>query len=546
MSFRRMVAWDSVALPKRSEGMWGRTNRRQDRLRMGWRSVVLAFGIVLLAAPLRAEFLPPPDKIALPQERALFNSTLSRVLDKPNVDAAALPVLDEALAKLGEPTKLRGFVQFLRAGALAHQNKPAALEAIDESVRLLPGYSGPLLGASNIYAYSDRPAQAADYLMRASQIDPDIVRQIDEYEINNIFHRLSFRQDDRRARLLSERLLELGWLGESLGSRSNLARRAIEARMSEGDTNGARRLIPKLLLPAHSMSLLMDNEYRDLWSDIERWAGAELEKQWPIFLSEAREKWAASRDPAAAKSYAQALAAAGHYDTLIKEMLPLFSKPLNAEEDYDLIFAAATLADALARKGRWVELETMFDRASKVWPLGGDANALNLAANRARYMFYRGKTAEALAVMDTAIADAARWQGQVNGDALAAMHRYRACMLHKLGKGDEAAVSRAIAADLLGPSSRAELFLCLDQIEAARSVLIKALADEKSRDSVIAFVQKSDVPPMQSDYGRAIEERHAALRSDPKLLAEVAKYGRVLPFTLSQGAPPELAAGDEL
>jgi hypothetical protein len=503
--------------------------------------MLAALAAGLGSAPASAELLPRPDEIALSSEKALLSEIVSLLIE-PSTDAEeGMAALDKALARLGQPTRLRGFVQYMRAQALFHQERSApAREAVEESIRLLPEYSAPLLLGTAIYVYNDQPGRAADYLMRASRIDPAVVAKMPEYEVDNLIHRLTAQHDQRRVRLVSERLLEIGWLSQSLSSRSKLAMRAIEARMAEGNVAGARILVPKLLVPSDSIELLIQSRYRELWPDIERWAGAELRDQWRVYLSETRAQWDASKDMASALSYARALDAAGHHDTLIRELLPLFSKPLDKIEDYDLLYVAGPVAGALARKGRWDEIETMYQRAGKVWVLGEHANALNLAANRARYLFFRGKTQEGLTLMDAVIADAQRWGGEINSDALAAMHRHRACMLHALGRGEEAALSRAHAIGREGPGSTAELYVCLDKPEAARDMLIAALDDPGKRAEVLNYMQKNDDLPMMSDYGRQSRARWEALRADPKLLAAIARHGRVLPYTHRAGAPAEL------
>ncbi|HEV2080625.1 MAG TPA: hypothetical protein VGR19_12125 [Allosphingosinicella sp.] len=502
--------------------------------------------LILPMAPAHSEYLPQPEEIALPSERALLTETLSRLIADPDAEPGkVLTALDHALGRLGEPTRLRGFIQFARAGLLQGLDREVeAREAVEESIRLLPGYSGPLLRGAMFYAYSDQSARAADYLIRASRIDPDLVRQIDDYEINNILGRLG--RDQRRVAQLSERLLEIGWLGESLASRSRLAVGAIDARVVQGDLAGAKRLVPKLLLPGDSMRLLVQNKYQGLWPEIERWAGTKLEKQWPIYFREAREKWEATRDPAHATEYVAALNAAGHDDTIIRVMLPLFSGALDREKDYDLMLVTIWLGEALARKGRWDDIEAMFANASKAWPMGSDANALNISGNRARYLLYAGKTAEALAAIDATIADSKRWKDEINESAIGAMHHYRACMLHKLGRSQEAATSIATANERQRAVARAQLYLCLEQHDNARETLVQALGSEQDREEVLLFMQRTNPRTMQSEYGRVMGARNEALRTDPKLLQEALKYGRILPFTLSEGAPPELASAKPL
>lgn len=500
----------------------------------------LASILACIGSVAAAELLPRPEAIVLPEEKPALDEMNAALLErKPPSLEAALRQFDSLLVRTARPTKLRGLVQYFRAGLLEEMKRnSAAREAIDESIRLLPDYSGPLLLGSAIYAYDDLPGEAADLLIRASRLDPAIVAKIQEYEINNILSRLDGQRDRRRAGLLSARSLEIGWLGGSLDARSRLAFRAIDARMEAGDLSGAKSLVPKLLSPGHSRSLLVDRKYEPLWADIERWAGPQLQEQWLVYLRESRAKWQASKDHESALAYARALRSAGHHRTLIREMSPLFDRQIDRARDYDLVFMAALLADALAREGRWADITSLFNKAAAVWPLGSDANALNIAANRARFLLYEGKAAEGLAAMDAALADARDRGGEVNSDALAAMQQVRACLLHELGRAEGAVISQAFAS-AARPVELAALLLCLNKPEAARDVLLAAAADENAREEVIQYMQDSDAVPMQSDYGRRIHERHAALRADPQLRAAVGRHGRFLPFSIRAGAPPE-------
>lgn len=496
---------------------------------------------LFFSTPVRAEFLPSPENIALAHEQAALRDAFAGSFNNPGADGPEqLATLDAALARLDAPTKLRGFIQFLRAGALWEgKQATAARDAIEESIRLLPGYSGPLLGAVELYTYSDQPGRAADYLIRASRIDPDLASKIPDYEVMGLLGRLGFVNDQRRIRAVSERLVEIDWRGDTLSSRSSIVRSAIEARMADGDVAGAKALVGKLLSPVDARALLIQNRYSALWPDVERWAGARLEKLWPPYLAESRDNWRASKDPAGALAYARVLDAAGHDGTIIAEFLPVFADRIEADRDHDLLFLAPTLANALARQGRWADIETMYGQAARVWPLGKEANALNVAANRARHVFFGGDAAKGLQLIDAAIADAARWGDEVNGDALANMHHSRACMLHALGREDASILSRAAALTTRTPVTIATLYLCLDKPRAARDVLIRALEIESLRDGVLSYVQPSDGVPMRSEYGRTMLARHRALRSDPELLKAVAPHGRVLPFGLNAGAPAE-------
>ena len=484
------------------------------------------------------KLLPIPEQIATPAEQAQFSDLMMR-LSKAEGPEATIKLLDDELTRLPQPTTLRGLIQLFRSGILLSQDDYArSIDAVEESIRLLPGYSAPLLAAASIYAYANQPGKGADYFLRATKVDPDSARSVEDYEVNNIIRRLNYSRDKKRVDMLSDRLLEIGWIGSDLGSRSALARSAIERRASDGDAPGAIALVSKLLVPGHSYRLLANKQYNAVWPAIEAWGGPKLSTQWETYLREARDRWEASKDVQSVRAYSTALLSAGHDRTIIRDILPLFYKSLDQRRDQDLQFVVTGVAGALAREGKWDEVHKLFATAQKTWPLSNDnANALNVSGNWARYLFFEGRTAEALAKMDESLVYARKLQ--VNPDAIATMHHYRACMLHQLGRDSEAGVSLAITASVEFPVEAADVYLCVGNREAALRALIDGLEDENTRDGVLGFVQKTSDRPLASDYGRESEARYADLRRDPALLAEVAKYGRLLPFGANEGAPPE-------
>lgn len=488
---------------------------------------------------------PPPGQALLPAidalppaERAQLQQLL---LDMSNTQTpvAGIAVADKLLARVSEPSRLRGMVQFFRAAALAAADRePAALSAIEESIRLLPEHSAPLLAAAGIYAYSHTPGRGADHLLRAAEIDPAAIRSLDEWTIQSLFHRLRAENDKRRVQAVSERLLAIDWQGQRLGAQSKLALDTIKAKLARRDVAGARALVPRLLDPADSYNLLMLRDAEPIWPDIERWAGPKLERQWAIYLREARSRWEASKSPETLADYSTALGQANHDRTLVRTVLPLFDAP-DPEADVDLIFEASRLAGALARQGRWADVDAMFVKALKVWPLDGGANALNLASNRAAYLFRAGRTQEAAKQMDEALATVPRWGEQVNADAVRAMHWHKACGLTMAGRKAEAAVSIAAVLGHDRASSKASLRLCMDDREGAKRELLDALRDPDRRDQVISFLQPTNQPGAKSRHSELLYARNEALRVDPELVKGAAPYGRVLPFRVSEGAPAE-------
>ena len=483
--------------------------------------------------------LPPIDQLARPDEQAVL-AELARAMSGPDGrnPKTILPVLDRALAKLPRPTMLRGYVQLMRAAVLGALDRHAeAIAAVEDSVRLLPGYSGPLLTAAQIYLYSNNPGLASDALIRASEIDPEDVRRASDYETSGLLGRLDAIRDQKRAHLLSDRLLAIGWTGSGVGSRSQLAAMAIRQAMTEGEVTRARSLVPNLLEPGATYQLLAERAFEPIWPDLEKWAGPNLSNQWALYLTEARKRWLAGDDPERGADYASALRTAGDLDTLIAEFLPRFDKPVDPRRDWPLLFIAPKLVNALMTRGRTDDALAVYKKASQSWPLGSSANALNLYANEANALLYADRPAEALAKIDAAIADSHRWPGEINVDAIGGMHQARACILHALGRDTEAAVSASIAGQVGHASQRVELALCMGKPAEAEAALLKALAVPEERTTAIGFMQPDDAPVIPTAYAR---KRHAdmeALRRNPRLLAALAPFGRILPFALSDGAP---------
>jgi len=499
-------------------------------------AIVAAFFAV---TPAQASLLPSPSEFITPSEQSLFGDAVrAQMAGKEGDKTASLAILDSVLAREVEPTKFRGFVQMLRSDLLLDaERSEEAIAAADEAVRLLPGYSGPLLLAMHAYAYSSRAGEGADYLIRASEIDPEIVRTLlDDYEVFSLLHRLDAANDERRLGSVSDRLLVIGWRGHKLDSRSKLASDAIPRRLRNGDMAGAHSLIPELLVPADTYGMLASNRYRALWPDLEKWAGPKLERQWQLYLTEARSRWNASHDTESADAYLSALLSAGRYQDVVTDILPIFNGDLDKVRDYDLIYRVSGVASALGALGRWDDVRKLYATAERTWPLGSDVNALNLTGNEAKYALAMGEPQRALGLLDRTIAEAERHRDGINADAFVQMHLYRTCALHALGRDSEAAGSLALAATTTTVENSVQLRLCIGDDAGAREAMLRALADDSKRDDAIAVLQKPGTPPLKSAYDEQMEKRWNALRTDPRILAELAKYGRLLPFTLNEAA----------
>jgi hypothetical protein len=507
------------------------------------RTLGFVAGAVFLAGfmsiPGHAKALPDPADVALPDERHVLKDLGSFLLLPHASPEQGLGILDPILAKLGSPTQLRGLTQYFRVHYLNGLGRDReAKEAAEEAIRLLPGYGAPLIVASSLYTYDDRASRAADLLMRAIAVDPESALEYRAFELSSLLRRLGDQNEGERYGRLADALVSLGWNNGDAAMRSRLARMAIDVRLHKGDTNGARALVTKILAPPDAYDMLTQKRFEPIWADVEKWSGEKLANLWPPYLEDMRWRWKQNSDIDLGYAYAAALRDAGHDAAIIAELMPLVRGKLDRFKDYRLVWAIPFLADALARQGRWDDVDRLFAHAQTVWPLGSDANALNLAANRARLLIARGDMELGLPAMDAAIADAARHGGEVNSGALRAMHHYRACALFQLGRDDEALGSRLIViGDRSETTGIANMHICRGDLPAARAVLLDSAARGEAK-ALVAFLQPSDRRTMQSEYQRLLRERREQLRADPALLAAIREHGRILPYAISDGAPP--------
>lgn len=497
--------------------------------------------LALAAAPASAELLPLPSQMMGPAELKLLPELQrGEALARDGKTEESLAVLDAVAARMGEG-KFKGVLMLNRAGLLERLRRPAeAQAAARDAIRLLPGYSGPLLAGFRIFTFTGRPGEGADLLLRAAASDPAVVKaQVNDLDVQAIGGRLSDAGDEKRLAAVSEALLGLGWTGASLNGRSRLAAEAIAARLKAGRVAEARALVPELTEPAAVYAMLASKTYAPLWGDLEAAAGPKLGRLWAAQLRAAKAAWEAKRSPQSARDYLSALAAADRDRTIAATFAPLFADELDPQRDYLLLYAVAPVAWALGQLGQWDAGLAVFASAARTWPLGRDANALNVTANQAGFLLRAGRAAEALPLSSQSIVVALSSGAQVNGDALQSIYSLHACVLAALGRAKEAGPALAIVARSRKPALRAETALCLGDEAGAKAALIAGLRDPLQREAAIRLLQRPSGPPGPSDYERGLRARWERLRSDPAVLAGLQQWGRVLPYTLSEGAGAE-------
>ena len=499
---------------------------------------------IALACPATAIGRPLPklEDIATPAERRLVPLVRAAAAHHQESPETTLAEMDALLRQIPRPTPLRGMVQLARAMLLdALRNTPEARRAAADAVRLLPDYAEPLFLAAHIEAYGDRIGDAADFLLRASMVDADTAKTVtDDYEMGNILRRLEDAGERARLGALSERFLVTGWSRGRPDTISTMAVAAIRARVDAGKAADAAPLVRRIADPEHLVPLMTERRYQALWPAVEAWAGSRFEKLWPLYLGDARHAWETGQTEESARTYLTALSSAGHDRALIAEFLPRLAGAIGPE-DTMLMFVDVDVASALARLGRWDEAYRVLDKGARTWPIEMTAASLNFSANRGRLLQLQGRFVDALAELDRAVADSARWGAEVNSSALSQMHLARACALEQLGRGrDDTLSSDSLTREKRPyPVRYASWRICAGDLEGARQALIEGLSEAKPREAVIEALQPSRDGEYPSDYSRTLYQRWVKLRSDPLLVAAVSRYARILVEPANASAPPD-------
>ncbi len=501
------------------------------------KTCAIAAAILLgIAVPAKSEVLPQwSDMLQHDNRRAV--TRLQSIIARRSSSKDGLAELDRLLATVPDRTRVRGLVQFFRAGCLMILDRhPEAVEAIDEAIMLMPGYSLPHVLASQLHAYSDRPDRAADHLLTATAIDREIVEHIEDYDIAGLLSRLDEQGNRQKLLAVSERLIETEWSKGKSATRSRMAMAVIEQRLAR-DADRAGAMLQHVSRPSDVYKILTEERFTPLRSAAIALAGERLDRLWVAHLDEERGRWERSGDGEDGISYARALLRAGQERKLVATFLPVIADDVEAP---DAAFLITFVGDGLARLGRWDEVDALYAKATTAWPLGKQANAINVAANRGRLLVMRGKHAEGLAQIDAALADASAWGGEVNSGAVGALHFYRACALGQLGRKGEAAGSLAYVANRRRVDVRdyVDLLLCMDDPETARAALLEGLDQEPARAQVVAWMQPADFV-FDSDFARSVTGRADQLRQDPKLRRAVSRHGRLLDWSVSAGAPAD-------
>ena len=380
----------------------------------------------------------------------------------------------------------------------------------------------PLLIAEAALA-AHQPERSADSLIAAAKAAGPLVQLVSPSTVSKLTDELDALSDRRRTAELAKALLYSGWRRGSAGLRSYLALAAIRDEIAAGGVEQARRLLPVVTSPASLHEILIDDRLSPLRADVVRVAGPRLELAWRDFLAKTRDEWLERGDALSATAYAEALKQAGHYEALSGSFLTRFMRGYNCPTDQVARSVGDTLADSLARTGRWTKAEDVMRRSGGVSP-----------PTYAAMLLERGDFGRAAGLFSRSLRAADSPDTKAEEKALAWLRAASACASFRAGSR---AVGTGFDPDLLDVSSRMFVWLCMDRTAEAKSALISALADEEERAHALRWLQPFADPPQASAFRNEMNARIRRLQQDPAVTEAASHYGRILDWPLIAGVP---------
>jgi hypothetical protein len=314
---------------------------------------------------------------------------------------------------------------------------------------------------------------------------------------------------------------------ELFGSNDNFRYVYAQALLSAGDSVSAEPLIHALETPEIVAAASLDPRMRASLASTDVRAAAET--------TLARHRLWLAREPdrlrplIAVATNLRQLGRAGEALDLLKTAEPRLGK-LTAGEDADQVNwwwnEVAQTQEALARADETVAAYAMGMKASE----GGAPNVsqlINLALAQIRF----GRPKDALATL--AVRELSAGGASPYGTML--YRHARACALHLLGRGGEAAadVDYVRSHEKDAPGAVTQLFLCLGDMDAAAASAVRRLDDPDLRADMLLQLSDFDLapPPLATDKAAQNLE---ALKKRADVQAAVARAGGTRRFNVAE------------
>ncbi len=370
---------------------------------------------------------------------------------------------------------------------------------------------------------NDDPRRSADILIASARKAGPLVQLVSPATVSKLTDELEALADKRRTADLAKALLYSGWSRGSASLRSYLGLAAIRDEMSAGRVEQARAVLPTVKSPASLHEILIDDRLAPLRNDVAAAAGPRLEHAWREFLVKARDEWLERGDALSATAYSEALKQANQYEGLSAAFLSRFMRGFNCPTDLVARSVGGTLAESLAKIGRWSRAEDVMRRSGGISP-----------PVYAAMLLEKGDFGRASSLFDRSLRAADAPDTKSRARAVAWLQAARDCASFRAG-------SRASATSydpkLLDVSARLFVLLCLDREAEAQTALLAALDDEEERADALRWVQPFADQPVQGKFREDMNARIRRLQRSPAVAASAERYGQILDWPLTAAVP---------
>jgi len=477
--------------------------------------------------------------VALPPDQHVL---LCAALTGPMEPQLRLARIEAALERIKGPSTENAMLTGARVQALlALKREEEALREVRVAMQRYPRLPPLWMQATSAFTYTEYTAEAADFWVALAGFNPDAARRVPGYHWRVIRERLSTQGKPDKVLALARALEAIRYDGGSEASRSGLAEELFDAAVATGDWARAEELLPRISDPAKRGQISVDARTERLWDDVnwtDQQARAAVLRRWIEGLGEA-----ARNDPdqggrfiAAAVAYSDPGPVLAAYEPVLRAAM---QDGAARTGDFGFAYWLAPLANAHAIAGDDAGAEALYRDALAFFSTLDNPVRLNVSANLALFLQARGRNEEALALIDSSIAELQR-VGGLDG-ALLQMHGVRVRALAGLGREPEAWRSLELLRQnrATAPEVYLQALLGLGRYDEARDLLIELLRGQDGAMRAVAFLQPP-AAPFRPPHDVAPDDAMARLRNDPLVLEALQGRGRILALEPVRIEPLEL------
>lgn len=451
----------------------------------------------------------------------------------------ALTGLNRLVDAHKEATKLRGFLQLLKATVLVELGRDkASIRPFEEAFEL---YEPPTVDSYFSYMYqlqkADENARVVEVAVRMLDRHPDAIDQLRKQWIGDFSRRLwlSDMMDERESLLLAVARAAHKTQTEDIDEIRWVFAESVEILSKRGEVDEASQYLRYVKSPKVLAGLLADRDTEAIWAAVEQDAGPDLSHAIDGYLAYAKEAAdAAPGDFKKLQRHLDALRLAGRIREAVEFGEPIVQDWQQIEAvGEDAYWFVNDYVYVLSDAGKPDQAQALMARLVGLG-ISENGQLISMAINRAGLLMHWGKFDASL----KAIEDIENLDGKYASDyGMMWIYDIKACSLYQLGRKDEAEV---VMKDSIGPladknpSAHTEALLCFGEMDEAANLIVNRLHDDKEKkDAILTFVQvkiPKSTPPFLSELLHRADE----VRARPEVRKEFDKVGRAISINASK------------